>query len=66
MQLTIDARLVKFELPSAVQKRLQDLLDRQDKGEPLSQMEYAEAEGLVELVEFLSMLKLRARRLPKD
>lgn len=62
MQLTIDAELAQFELPPAVQNRLQTLLDRQDNDQPLTATEQAEAEGLVELAEFLSLLKLRATR----
>jgi hypothetical protein len=38
------------------------LLDQQDAGKPLSVQERREAEGLVELAEFLSLLKLRARK----
>jgi hypothetical protein len=59
MQLTIDVELVQFELPPAVQKRLQVLLDHQDQGDELTEAERQEAEGLVELAEFLSLLKLR-------
>lgn len=64
MQLVIENELVQFELPPAVQKRLQSLLDRQDSGEELTSAEREEAEGLVELAEFLSLLKLRSRQLP--
>lgn len=66
MQLTIDPQLVRFELPPAVQARLQYLLDRQDKGVPLSEAEREEAEGLVEIAEFLSLLRLRAERVSKQ
>ena len=62
MQLTIDSSLAYFELPPAVHARLQDLLDRQDKGQALSEAEQREAEGLVQLAEFLSLLRLRAQR----
>jgi hypothetical protein len=62
MQLMIESELAQFELPPAVQKRLQTLLDRQDQGEELTLRE--EAEGLVELAEFLSLLKLRSKQLP--
>ncbi|MCT7996311.1 hypothetical protein [Laspinema olomoucense] len=41
---------------------MQFLLDRQDNGYPLSLEEQQEAEGLVELVEFLSLLQLRSTR----
>ena len=60
IELPID--LVQFELPAAVQARLQLLLDRQDAGDELSPEEQQEAVGLVELAEFLSLLHLRALR----
>jgi hypothetical protein len=41
---------------------LQDLLDRQDSGQSLTAPELAEAEGLVNLAEFLTLLRLRAER----
>ena len=67
MTLTIDvdlpADLARFRLPEAVAARLQTLLDRQDSGQPLTATESAEAEGLVNLAEFLSLLRLRAERL---
>jgi hypothetical protein len=67
MTLTLDielpADLDQFRLPSAVNARLQSLLDRQDSGQPLSAEERAEAEGLVNLAEFLTLLRLRAERL---
>lgn len=52
----IPIELTRFQLPQAVQERLQSLLDRQDEGYALSQAERQEAEGLVELAEFLSLL----------
>jgi hypothetical protein len=54
--------LSRFRLPDGVQARLQELLDRQDRGEPLTPSERQEAEGLVSLVEALSLLRLRAER----
>jgi hypothetical protein len=57
--------LVQFQLPTAVHDRLQFLLDRQDAGTQLSECERKEAEGLVELVEFLSLLKLRSHQVTK-
>ena len=44
--------------------RLQELLDRQDQGVELSSEERAEAEGLVELVEFLTLIRLRSKTAP--
>jgi hypothetical protein len=52
----------QFKLPKAVNKRLQELLDRQDQGEKLSVPEREEAKGLVDLAEMLSFVRLRAER----
>ncbi|CAN1209168.1 hypothetical protein TUMEXPCC7403_03030 [Tumidithrix helvetica PCC 7403] len=59
--IEIPVELTHFRLPEAVQFRLQLLLDRQDAGERLSLLERQEAEGLVELAEFLSLLQLRSQ-----
>jgi hypothetical protein len=58
----IPLKLTRFKLSPAVQARLQFLLDRQDEGYTLSQAEQQEAEGPVELMEFLSLLQLRSTR----
>ena len=58
--LEIPSEMESFRLPSGVQARLTDLLRRQDSGETLTPRERDEAEGLVELSETLSLLKLRA------
>ena len=67
MTLTFDVDLpddlARFKLPKAVADRLQSLLDRQDSGRPLSVQERDEAEGLVNLAELLTLLRLRAERL---
>ena len=60
--IEIPMTLAYFELPDAVQARLQSLLDKQDAGEKLTSEEHKEAEGLVELAEFLSLLGLQAKR----
>ncbi|MGH9838781.1 MAG: hypothetical protein ACREEM_08355 [Blastocatellia bacterium] len=52
----------QFKLPEGVNARLQELLDRQDQGNVLSDGERKEAEGLVELAELLSLLRLRSLR----
>ena len=52
----------RFKLPDAVAARLQSLLDRQDAGQPLIDAERREAEGLVDLAELLTLLRLRAER----
>lgn len=55
--------IARFMLPEGVDRRLQALLDKQDRGEALSDDERAEAEGLVELSEILTLLRLRSQRL---
>jgi hypothetical protein len=55
--------LGRLRLPEAVHRRLQELLDRQDRGEVLSKGERSEAEGLVNLAELLTLLRLRSERL---
>jgi hypothetical protein len=57
--------LAHFQLPQAVHDRLQFLLDRQDAGTQLAEHERLEAEGLVELAEFLSLLRLRSHQVTK-
>lgn len=63
-QLVLDVELpgdlAKFRLPAALNTRLGELLDRQDAGQPLSDQERGEAEGLVNMAEFLSLLRLRS------
>jgi hypothetical protein len=56
------SELSRFKLPAGVQRRLTELLDRQDSGTSLTAAERREAEGLVEMAEFLSLLKLQATR----
>lgn len=66
MTLTIDVdlpgELAQLRLPEAVAARLQTLLDRQDSGQPLTPSERDEAEGLVNLAELLTLLRLQAER----
>ncbi|MFM5981749.1 MAG: hypothetical protein ACKO9I_14515 [Sphaerospermopsis kisseleviana] len=61
--IEIPVNLTYFQLPEAVQARLQFLLDRQDAGEELTLAEREEAEGLVDLAEFLSLLSSRSQRI---
>ena len=51
-----------LKLPRGVKARLQMLLDRQNQGAGLTIAERREAEGLVDLAESLTLLKLRASR----
>ena len=66
MSLTIDvdlpADLARLRLPAAVASRLQSLLDRQDAGYPLTDDERAEADGLADLADLLTLLRMRAER----
>lgn len=62
-EIDLPADLDRFRLPEAVAGRLQELLDRQESGRPLTPQERKEAEGLVDLAEFLTLLRLRAERL---
>jgi hypothetical protein len=66
VEIEIPADLVKFRLPKGVDERLQGLLDRQDRGEELTPAERLEADGLVNLVELLSLLRLRTQRIWRE
>jgi len=58
--------LEQFRLPEGVDRRLQELLDWQDRGDELTEAERQEAGGLVDLADLLSLLKLRARRVSQE
>jgi hypothetical protein len=60
VDLELPAGLARLRLPEAVDRRLHALLDKQDRGEALSAEESAEAEGLVDVAELLTLLRLRA------
>ncbi len=62
IELEVPDDLTRLRLPAGVQARLQGLLDRQDAGRPLKAAERLEAEGLVDLAEWLTLLRLRAGR----
>jgi hypothetical protein len=62
LEIELPEDLARFRLPPGVQQRLQALLDQQEAGSPLTTPEHEEAEGLVNLAEFLSLLRLRAER----
>ena len=66
VELEIPDDLARFTMPSAVDERLQELLDRQDQGQTLTQTEREEAEGLVDLAELLTLLRLPTQRAEKD
>ncbi len=63
IELELPDDLALFRLPSGVNARLQELLDRQDSGVRLTEAERREAEGLVDIAELLTLLRLRSERL---
>ena len=65
LEIEVPADLARLQLPEGVDRRLQALLDKQDSGTPLTASERKEAEGLVDMAEFLSLLKMRATRTRK-
>jgi hypothetical protein len=63
LELEVPGELKLLRLPKGVDRRLQELLDKQDSGQRLSDDERRESEGLVELNDLLSLLRLRSERL---
>ena len=63
LEVEVPEDLARFRLPPGVQRRLQELLDKQDNGQALTTDEKREAEGLVDLADLLSLLRLRSERL---
>jgi hypothetical protein len=57
--LDVPAHLADLAFPEALDRRLHTLLDKQDRGERLSEDEQVEAEALVDLAELLTLLRLR-------
>lgn len=64
LKIEVPADLARLHLPEGVDRRLQALLDKQDGGTPLTADEQAEAEGLVELADLLTLLRLRISEPP--
>ena len=63
LEVEVPDDLARFHMPEGVQARLQQLLDRQESGDPLNEAERQEADGLVDLAELLSLLQMRSERL---
>jgi hypothetical protein len=63
LEVDLPDDLARLRLPTAVAARLQALLDRQDAGTGLSTAEREEAQGLVDLAEFLTLLRMREERM---
>jgi hypothetical protein len=61
LKLELPADWRRFRMPKALQYRLQELLDRQDRDGKLSARERREATALAELADLLALIKLRAR-----
>ena len=62
LELQLPDDLARLRLPDGVQQRLTELLDKQDTGATLTNAERREAEGLVDLAELLSLLRMRSER----
>jgi len=62
IKLQLPDDLARFRLPRGLDAPLQELLSRQDQGTRLTPAEREEAEGLVDLAELLSLLRLRSER----
>lgn len=58
-EIEVPEDLARLHLPEGVDRRLQALLDKQGGGTPLTPDEQAEAEGLVDLADLLTLLRLR-------
>jgi hypothetical protein len=63
LEVELPDDLSRFRLPRAVAARLQVLLDRQESGQLLTTDEREEAEGLVNMADLLTLLRLRAERI---
>jgi hypothetical protein len=61
-EIEVPADLARLHLPEGLDRRLQALLDKQDGGTALSADEQAEAEGLVDLADLLTLLRMRASK----
>jgi len=62
LAIEVPEDLARLHLPEGVDRRLQALLDKQDGGTPLTPDEQAEAEGLVDLADLLTLLRLRVSK----
>lgn len=66
VELDLPKDLKRFSLPPALNDRLQELLDRQDLEGKLTRRERREAQALTQLVDMLSLMKLRVRKPTKQ
>ena len=63
MEVEVPGELARCQLPPGVQHRLHELLNKQETGVALTADERSEAEGLVDLADLLSLMRLRGQRL---
>lgn len=66
VELQLPAKWRKLRLPPPLHARLQELLDKQDRTGKLSAKERREARVLTELVDLLSLMRLRAKLAKKQ
>lgn len=59
VRIQVPEELEFFQFPESLNRRLHDLLDKQDAGEILTPEERSEAEGLVEVAQMISVLRGR-------
>ena len=62
IELDIPRDWKQFKLPPALGRRLQALLDKQDQDGKLTRPERQEAKAITQLVDMLSLMKLRAQK----
>lgn len=64
-QITIELEIPndwkQFKLPTALDTRLQSLLDKQDETGQLTATERREAKAITQLVDMLTLMKLRVK-----
>jgi hypothetical protein len=60
VEIELPGDMAGLMLPEGVDRRLHALLDKQQRGDSLTEDEAAEAEGLVDLADLLSLIRLRA------
>jgi hypothetical protein len=61
VELPLPADWRGFRLPPPLHARLQELLDKQDRTGKLTAKERREARALTDLVDFFSLMRLRAK-----
>jgi hypothetical protein len=62
LEVELPDDLARLALPEGVDRRLHALLDKQDLGGGLTDDERLEAEGLADLADLLTILRLRTER----